>query len=132
MTKLYIINSLSLLMSKLIHKDKVVLPNMKYATGLLEISRGLMFAGKKRVKRGVVLVMPSDKDVKFGSSVTMFFCFYPLEILFVNSKYEVVDKKILRPWVPNYTPKEASKYIIESEVGSLKNIKIGDKIKIEL
>ena len=74
--------------------------------------------------------MPTEEDVKFGASVTMFFCIHPLEIIFVNTKYEVVDKKVLRTWVPNYTPKEKCKYVIEAYPGILKDIEIGDKIQI--
>ncbi len=118
-------------MAKLIHKKKIILKNMKYATRISEISRGLMFASKKRVKSGICLVILSKKDVRFGSSVTMLFCFSSLEIIFVNSKFIVVDKVILKPWRFNYTPKIPSKYIIESSIGTFKNIKIKDTIKIE-
>lgn len=104
---------------------------MRYATRVTEISRGLMFATRKRIERGLCMVMPSDKDVKFGSSVTMFFCFSSLDVLFVNIKYEVVDKVTLKPWLPNYTPKAPAKYVIESSVGKFKDINVGDKVEIK-
>ena len=76
--------------------------------------------------------MPASKDVRYGSAVTMMFCFCSLEIIFINSKFKVVDKVVLRPWVMVYIPKTKAKYIIEAYPGKLENIKVGDEIKIEL
>lgn len=118
-------------MAKLIHNNTTILDNMKYATSTFSISKGLMLSGRKKVDRGICLVMPSNKDVRYGASVTMLFCLHPLEILFVNSKFEIVDKVILKPWVPNYTPKKSCKYVIEAYPGRLNQIQIGDKVKID-
>lgn len=102
---------------------------MKYLTSVFTISKGLMFASKKKIRKGVCLVMPSKKDGRFGSSVTMMFCFYSMQILFVNTKMEVVDKVTLRPWISTYTPKAACKYIIESLPKTFDKIEIGDNVK---
>jgi len=119
-------------MSKLIHKKKVVLPTMKYLTSIWSIGFGLMFASKNKIKKGVCLVMPIGKNSRFSCGVTMHFVFNPLEILFVNSEFVVVDKVILKPWKSVYIPKKPCKYVLESNVGSFKNIKIKDKVKIEI
>ncbi len=118
--------------SKLTYKNKTILPQMKVATNPFELANGLMFASKKKIDKGICLVLPSSKDVRFGASITMMFCFHPLEILFINSKFEIVDKKILKPWAPSYTPKEACKYVIESTVGKFESINIGDKVQFKL
>lgn len=117
-------------MSKLIHKKIEVLSEMKYMTSVWAISKGLMMSSKKKCKKGVCLVMPSTKDVRYGSAVTMWFCLHSLDIIFVNMKYKVVDKVTLRPWKSTYVPKEAGKYVIEAYPGILKNIKVGDTVKI--
>ena len=118
-------------MAQLIHKKKVILDEMKYSTSLWQISRGLMFASKKKVKKGMCLVMPSTKDVKFGSAVTMMFCFHHYEIIFVNSKFKVVDKVILKPFKSTYVPKAAAKYVVESLPNRFSMIEIGDKVEIK-
>lgn len=117
--------------AKLSHNDKIVLENMRYATSMYEISKGLMFSGRKKIKQGMCLVMPTEKDVKFGASVTMFFCFSSMEIIFVTSEFKVIDKIILMPFKASYTPKEKCRYVIESKIGTFYNIKIGDIVKIE-
>ena len=115
---------------KLKYNKKIILDKMKYATSAFEISKGLMFKRKKDVEKGMCLVIPSKKDTKFGSSVTMFFCFSDMQILFINSDFEVVDKKTLKTWTLSYTPKKPCKYIIESIPHKFDNIKIGNKIEI--
>lgn len=119
-------------MSKLIHKNKVILNEMKYLDTIFGLASGLMFSGKKKIKNGVCLKMPVKKDSTFSCAVTMHFVFFPLEIIFVNSKMKVVDKVILKPWKTSYVPKAPCKYIIESKVGTFKDIKLNDSVKIEI
>lgn len=119
-------------LAKLYHENKLILSEMKYATSTYEISKGLMFSGKNKIKKGMCLVMPSTKDVKFGASVTMMFCFSSMEIIFVNSDMEVVDKVILKPWRVSYTPKKECRYVIESVSGTFKNISKGDFVNIQI
>jgi len=118
------------MMAKLIHKNKTILSDVKVMTNIWRISLGLMFARKKTVDRGACLVMPTKQDVKYGSAVTMFFCFFKYDVLFVNSDFKVVDRKVLKPWTMSYVPKKPSKYIFESTSGKFANIKIGDEIKL--
>ena len=105
---------------------------MRIGRNTLQLANGLMFTGKKKVDQGICLIFPVKKDIRYGASVTMFFCFSTMDILFVNTKFKVVDKVTLKTWVPNYTPKEACKYVIESSKGKFKDIKIGDKVILEL
>ncbi len=104
---------------------------MRVAKNSFALAAGLMFTFKKKVNQGLCLVMPTKEDVKFGASITMFFCFVSMNIIFINSKFEVVDKVTLKPWVANYTPKNKCKYVIESTRGKFKDIKIGDKVEIK-
>jgi uncharacterized protein len=114
--------------AKLLFKGRVVLDEMKYATNIFSISLGLMFASKKRIDRGMCLVMPLRRDGRFSGSVTMLFVFRSMDILFVNSDFEVVDKKMLRPFVFSYTPKKACRFVIESSKGKFDRIKVGDRL----
>ncbi|MCA9486083.1 DUF192 domain-containing protein [Candidatus Woesearchaeota archaeon] len=118
-------------MAKLFHTSLCLLPEMKMAKSTFEISRGLMLAGEKRIRKGICLVMPSTKDARFGASVTMLFCLHALQIIFVNSKYEVVDKVTLKAWLPNYTPKAACRYVIESWPGTFDKVHVGDVVEIK-
>ncbi|MDA3855623.1 MAG: DUF192 domain-containing protein [Candidatus Woesearchaeota archaeon] len=119
-------------MAKLTHKKKVILPEMKYATSIFDIGKGLMFANKKKIEKGMCLVMPTRKNQKYVSAVTMFFCFHPMDIIFINKEFEVVDNITLNPWKSSYVPKKPCKYVIESTKDKFKNITIGEKVKLEI
>lgn len=116
---------------KLIHKSKIILNEMKYASSIWDISKGLMFASKKKVKKGMCLVFPSKKNKKFQCSITMLFCFFSYEILFLDKDFKVVDKTILKPFKLSYIPKKPCKYVIESLPGMFDKIKIGDLVEIK-
>ncbi len=103
---------------------------MKYAASFLSRAKGLMFASKKKIKKGICLALPVKQDSRLKASVTMLFCFYPLEIIFINSTYQIVEKTILRPWKINYTPAKACKYVIEAEVGAFAELAPGHHIEI--
>jgi len=117
-------------LAKLIYQNKIILENMEYAASFLSRAKGLMFASKKKIKKGICLALPVKQDTRFKASVTMLFCFHPLEIIFVNSTYQIVEKTIVLPWKLNYTPAKACKYIIEAEVGAFAKLDIGHHIKI--
>lgn len=117
-------------MAKLLHKGKVVLSNVEVMRSVWRISVGLMFAGRKRIERGACLVMPSSSEVRFGCSITMLFCFFPYHILFVDSKFNVVDRIVLKPFRASYTPKKPAKYVFESTAGKFNSIKIGDRVEL--
>jgi uncharacterized membrane protein (UPF0127 family) len=86
-----------------------------------------MFASYKKVSRGMCLVLNKDKFV----NLHMLFCFYNYGILFVNSKFQVVDKVVLKPWCLKYVSKKPCKYVIESLPKTFNKIKINDIIKIK-
>ncbi|MDM8555213.1 DUF192 domain-containing protein [Desulfococcaceae bacterium HSG7] len=103
---------------------------MKYASSFLSRARGLMLSSKKKVKNGICLALPVKEDTRLQASVTMLFCLQPLEIIFVNSTFQIVEKTILRPWKINYTPEKACKYVIEAEVGAFAALAPGHHVEI--
>ena len=110
----------------LIHKKKTILENVVVAKSIHKLALGLMFASKRRLKKGICLYFP--EDLRHGASITMWFCFFKYEILFVNSQFKVVDKVVLRPFKTTYIPKEKCKYVFESTVGTFKGIEIGNSV----
>lgn len=63
-------------------------------------------------------------------SVTMFFVFFSIDVIFLDSKKKVIGIKTLYPW-QTYTFKKEISYFIELEFGAIKkySIKKGDILK---
>jgi uncharacterized membrane protein (UPF0127 family) len=106
--------------------NKLLMKKVKHAKTSWQRTKGLMFEEEKQFDYALVFDFPNES--KIGTSLHMIFVFFPIDVLFLNSKKEVVDKTTMTPFQPNYTPKKAAKYVIEMPNGKNKKVKIGDKI----
>jgi hypothetical protein len=60
-------------------------------------------------------------------SLHMFFVFFPIDVIFLNKKLEVVDiKKKFMPFSPYYSSSKKCAYVIETPFG------YADKLKLEI
>ncbi|MDD4662622.1 MAG: DUF192 domain-containing protein, partial [Candidatus ainarchaeum sp.] len=85
---------------------KILLKKHKMATGISQ-AIGLMFSRKK--KFDYALIFDRAYESKINSSIHMFFVFYRITVIFLNSKKDVVDiKKNLKPF-RLYIPKRKAK-----------------------
>ncbi|MBI2530471.1 MAG: DUF192 domain-containing protein [Candidatus Diapherotrites archaeon] len=104
-------------------KGKMIIRKAKLAKTSAQRMRGLMFS--RRPDYALILCMP--RESRLGAAIHMLFVFYPIDVLFLNSKKQVVDKALgLRPFALNYAPKRAAKYVVELPEGLGKKARIGD------
>jgi uncharacterized membrane protein (UPF0127 family) len=106
--------------------NKVIIKKVRFASNTWERTKGLMFEKEKNFDYALVFSFPAESRI--GTSLHMLFVFFPVDVIFLNKNKEVVDKAVLEPFTPNYTPKKAAKYVIEMPKGKTKGIKIGQKI----
>ncbi|MFH1450711.1 MAG: DUF192 domain-containing protein [archaeon] len=100
--------------------------NAKVAVSDFQKLRGLMF----RLKPGP-LFFEFKEESKFDSAIHMLFVFQSLDLVYLNSKWEVVDIKKALPFIPYYAPKEPAKYLIELPSGQGELFKIGEKLNYQ-
>ncbi|MDI6643872.1 MAG: DUF192 domain-containing protein [Methanobacteriaceae archaeon] len=88
--------------------------------------KGLML--KKEIERGLILKLPKERGRR-SAGIHMFFMKFPLDIIFANSKKEVVDLVTVDPW-ETYNPKQPAQYIIELKKGIINktNTELGDEL----
>ncbi len=98
-----------------------------------EQSRGLMFRKSMEWNNGMFFVFDEDRKLSFWMKNT----FIPLDMIFINNEFRIVDikenaKPCLETPCPNYPSKEPAKYVLEVNAGFVQknNIQIGDKILI--
>ena len=79
------------------------------------------------------LIMPMNVEGRKTSSIHSMFMRFTFDVLFLNSKCEVVDAATIKPWMVNFTPQAAAKYVIElPEYTIAKNlVNIGDRVYID-
>ncbi len=110
----------------LIHKKKVIVSNVVVYRNPVLRSMGLRFSRPIKNK-ALVLVSPNESVV--NSSIDMFFVFFPIDVLWLNSRYEVVDiKENVRPFSPPIKPRAAARFVVELPIGHVREVKIGDKV----
>ena len=102
-------------------KGKIICKECKECKSIWSKGRGLMFT--KKIKP---LIMEFKKEQKV--SLHMGFVFYPIDVIYLNDKFKVVElKERFKPFTI-YNPKNKAKYIMELEEGKIQKnkIKVGD------
>jgi uncharacterized membrane protein (UPF0127 family) len=98
----------------------------KYCQSFICQLRGLMFTKSLPEQQGLLLVQSSDSRI--NSSIHMMFMWMDLAVIWINSKFEVVDSVLARRWKLAYLPKQSAKYVLETRAHSLEDFNIGDRV----
>ncbi|MBN2142197.1 DUF192 domain-containing protein [Candidatus Woesearchaeota archaeon] len=105
-------------------KGFTIIANQKIARNILRKGLGLMF----RSRPDYCLIFPFKNSKKVA--LTMWFVFFPVDVLFLDEHKKVVDiKKDFRPFT-HYTPKNKASFILEFPAGVLGQTGLGDEIEI--
>jgi len=110
---------------KIVNKKRklIIAEDAKFAKTFFQRFRGLMFSKP----RNLVIVAPKE-TIKHTSIHTCFMLF-PLDVLWLNSDFEVVDgAKKTGNW-RFFKPDKPAKYVVEIGIGSIGKTRIGDKIE---
>ncbi|AJF62254.1 MAG: hypothetical protein QT11_C0001G0096 [archaeon GW2011_AR20] len=84
---------------------------------------GLMF---RNIKNNAAVLKDYNNEY-----LHTFFVFYPIDIVFLDSKFKVIKiKRRVKPFTLKIMGEKKAKYVLEFRTGNTKNIKIGKKIKL--
>ncbi len=86
---------------------------------------GLMFS---KLRFGDAVLLESRREGISNTAIHMFFVFYSLDIVWLNSALEVVDIKKVYPFTPYVAPKKPAKYVLE--IKDAGDLEVGDKIRV--
>ena len=103
---------------KRISKKEIICKN------IFSQARGLMF----RRKQNLVMIFTPERKI----SLHNLFVFYPIDVILLNKKMEVVEiKRDFKPFT-FWTSKNKAKYVIELGKDNSKNVDVKIKNKIEI
>jgi uncharacterized membrane protein (UPF0127 family) len=88
--------------------------------------RGLQLRRNLRVGEGLLLVPPEDSVAL--SAIHMFFVFFPIAAVWIESGGRVVGARIANPWRPYYAALSPARYVLESSPDILEGVRIGDML----
>ena len=118
---------------RIVSDNSIISVYVEIANDPAEQSRGLMFRKSMEWNNGMFFVFDENRKLSFWMKNT----YIPLDMIFINKEFKIIDikenaKPCLEMTCPNYSPKESAKYVLEVNAGfAQKNkIKIGDKILI--
>ncbi|MFP4112171.1 MAG: DUF192 domain-containing protein [Candidatus Woesearchaeota archaeon] len=113
-------------MIKNLTTKKKIANGKRYADTFFKRMMGLMFT-LPRIDEGLIFTFPKTME----ASLHMFFVFYPIDILWLDEKKNVVDLRTNAiPFTPLIIPKKKAKYVIELPAYSIdySETEIGNKI----
>ena len=79
--------------------------------------KGMMFSSKR--KKPLLFIFSKEKHVP----IHMFFVFFPLIVIWISSKKNIVDYQIMKPFTI-YSPRGKARYVLEIPFIEGKNSKI--------
>ena len=105
---------------------EVLIPSARRCDTHLSRLRGLQF--HRKLKLGEAIILSKDKDSIASSSIHMFFVFFPIAAIWVNSQGRVTSVQLARPWRPYYASPEPACIVIEAPPELLQHIFVGDEV----
>jgi hypothetical protein len=106
----------------------LVLSEAEVADSFWKRFRGLML--RRKFPRGGTLLFKFKKPGRY--SIHMFFMWFPIDLVYLDPSFRVVEtRERLKPWRV-YRPKNKSQYLLELPAGTISGlkIKIGQKIPL--
>ena len=113
----------------LVNRDtrEVLLDHVRWCNSRLCRLRGLQFRRKLDPGEGLVLV--KEKDSIAASSIHMFFVFFPIAAVWIDSWGTVTSAQLARPWRPYYASPEPACCVLETSPDFLERVKVGDVVE---
>jgi len=112
----------------IIHREtgQVLIESARWCSSRLCRLRGLQF--RRNLKSGEALILVKDKDSIANTSIHMFFVFFPIAAIWINSKGKVTSAQLAKPWRPYYASPVPATYVLETSPDFLDKVAIGDNL----
>ena len=105
---------------------EVLVESAKWCNSHLCRLVGLQF--RRRLGAGEGLILVKEKDSVASSSIHMFFVFFPIAAVWVDSQGVVTSAQLARPWRPYYASPSPARYVLETSPTVLDRLQAGDEV----
>jgi uncharacterized membrane protein (UPF0127 family) len=113
---------------KVVHRKtkEVLIDSARWCESRFCRLRGLQFSKALRAGEGLLLVMSKDSVVE--TSIHMFFVFFPIAAVWINSQGKITHTQLAKPWHPYYASPTPARYVLETSLDFLNKVTIGDEV----
>lgn len=108
---------------------EVLIKSARWCSSWLCRLRGLQFHRRLSPDEGLILV--KEKDSNPSTSIHMFFVFFPIAAIWINSQGKVTSAQLAKPWRMVYASPDPAHYVLEASPEILKRISVGDEIEFK-
>ncbi|MGQ9625655.1 MAG: DUF192 domain-containing protein [Anaerolineae bacterium] len=115
-------------MIKNLTTGEIIAKRVAFCDNFLKRGRGLMF--RRPLAEDEALVFIEERESKELAAIHMFFVFFPIAVIWLDSEKKAVDKVLARPFRPYYAPRRPAKYYLECHPSALEKVEIGDQIEL--
>jgi uncharacterized membrane protein (UPF0127 family) len=91
--------------------------------------KGLQFVRHLPDDEGLLFVRSSESVA--ATTIHMFFMFFDIGVVWLDSRGIVVDKKYAKVWRPAYAPRTKAQYYLEANPSLLEKVSIGDILRFD-
>jgi uncharacterized membrane protein (UPF0127 family) len=91
--------------------------------------RGLMF--RRHLPADTALVFAEGRESIVGASIHMLFVFFPIAVIWLDRRHQVVDCRLAHPFRPYYAPCQPAQYFIEGDPSLLARVQPGHVLEWE-
>ena len=91
--------------------------------------RGLMFRRSLDPNNALVFTYAGESIAE--TSIHMLFVPFPIAVIWLNARKEVVDQALAKPFRPYYASRVPAQYFVEGVPGLLAHARIGDELAFE-
>lgn len=110
-------------------RQEVLLPKGTWCAGAWCHFKGLMLRRNLPQDEGLIFVY--KRASRMDTAIHMFFCLFPISVIWLDSDQKVVDAKLAKPWRPYYAAKAPAQYFIEANPSLLDKISVGDQLRFD-
>jgi uncharacterized membrane protein (UPF0127 family) len=104
---------------------EMLLENVKWCDSWFCKLRGFQFNRKLKQGEALILVYPKEGI----RSIHMFFVFFSIAAVWINSQGVITSTKLAKPWRPYYGSSTPACYVLETTPDFLDTISVGHEVE---
>ena len=108
-------------------RGELLLERVRHCKSFLCQLRGLTF--RRSLGPGEGLLLAGQRENRIDTAIHMFFVFFPIGVLWLDSDGVVVDRRLARPFRPIYVPQAPARDVLEGPPAMLERVEVGDRLR---